>query len=213
MSNSLEEVVRAAIESYLMETHTSIPAIVETVNNDSTVNATVAVQRVLVSDEKVTVPTLAKVPVSYFGNSDFEITFPLKKGDEGVILFSERDISRFIKNGGISSPTVLRMHEYSDAVFIPSSLSNGKRTSVSGGGIKISDKQNGFNIEISSGNGVVISNQSGTNKIELTNAGINLFGLVKFESIPGSGNADTTLSTHVHPTAGTGAPSPPTPGS
>lgn len=203
---SLERVIRTAIESYLLETHTSMPGIIERVNSN-TVDVSIVVKRTKTDGKEINIPTLARVPVMYFGNSKFEISFPVSKGDEGMVLFCERDIATFIKNGKISSPSVFRVHDYSDAIFIPASLSVGKRGSISQDGIVIRDVDNGFSATFDS-NGIIMKNLAGTSSIELTNAGIDLLGLIQFESVPGVSGADRILNTHTHTETGgvTGPP-------
>ncbi|MEX4374460.1 hypothetical protein MY539_09275 [Haemophilus influenzae] len=47
------------------------------------------------------------------------MTFPLKAGDEGIAIFSERCIDGWWQNGSASTPLDFRLHDLSDAMFIP----------------------------------------------------------------------------------------------
>jgi len=111
------------------------------------------------------------------------IAFSLSKGDEGLIIFSERDISGFIDSGKILKPVQLRKHEYSDAVFIPASLSNGKRSSIPSSGFEIT------------GDVKIIG------KLDVTD-----------EVVARSDSASVTLSGHTHIDSQGGPTQPPTSG-
>ncbi len=64
-------------------------------------------------------PTVANIPVLSNGGGGFHLSFPLAQGDLGWILASDRDLSGFLKSLKSSSPTVYRMHSFSDSMFIP----------------------------------------------------------------------------------------------
>lgn len=80
-------------------------------------------------------PVLCKVPVvvPYSQQAGLLLTVPIRKGDEGLLLFADRSIDMFIKNGGEQNPeeccgadkqyTDPRAHSLSDAVFIPGIIS------------------------------------------------------------------------------------------
>ena len=56
------------------------------------------------------------VPVYTMGGGGCTVTFPIKKGDECILLFNDREIDNWLEQGGInSSPTTLRLHDKSDA--------------------------------------------------------------------------------------------------
>jgi hypothetical protein len=62
---------------------------------------------------------ISNIPVLSMGGGGFHINFPLKPGDLGWILASDRDISLFLKNLDEARPTTLRTHKFNDAWFIP----------------------------------------------------------------------------------------------
>ena len=134
---TLEGLIRNAIDSKLLDVHTAIVGIVDAVNSDSTVDVTVGIKRVAEDGSPFTVATLPDVPVMFFGNSIASISYAIKKGDQGMIIFNERDISGFVEKGKISEPIQYRNHEYSDAVFFPSSISDGQRAQIPQDGIRI----------------------------------------------------------------------------
>ncbi len=180
---TIEGLIKIAMEARLLDVHTSTVGIVDAVGS-TTVDITIPINRVNKDGTNFTLPVLPDVPVMFLGNASLSIAHSISKGDEGIVLFMERDISSFVENGNISRPTQLRKHEYSDAVFIPISISKGKRVQIPSSGIEI----------------------KGDVKIEgdLDSTG---------EVTANSGTpAMVSLSTHMHPTAAVGPPSSPTPG-
>lgn len=88
----------------------------------------------------VRMPLLLTVPVvvPFAQTSGLLITLPIKKGDEGVILFADRMIDNFVEKGGCQPPeccgadnetTEPRAHNLTDAIFIPGIIAkpNGKK--------------------------------------------------------------------------------------
>lgn len=82
-------------------------------------------------------PEHQDVPVKFVGGGGFHFTHPIAQGDEGMLLYSSRCIDGFWKNGGsppaeqpdyaIPTEAGVRMHDLSDACFIPATLSDKKK--------------------------------------------------------------------------------------
>lgn len=88
--------------------------------NDRTVTIRLGVRRDIKGKSKKIAPILY-VPVVYPASKNFGMVWPIKVGDTGVAVFSETSIDRWWKSSGNKSvnPRDLRMHDYSDAFFIP----------------------------------------------------------------------------------------------
>lgn len=63
----------------------------------------------------VNIPMLCGVPVQFPGGS----TFPVIKGDEGVVVFADKSIDEWVANGAAMDPTDPRSHHLSDGLFLP----------------------------------------------------------------------------------------------
>lgn len=149
---SLEGFIRLAIDNAMLNTHTSLPCIVDTVNDDGTVNATPAIKRIKTDNTEYVLPVIPSIPVLYPGNERYRITFPIQKGDEGYLMFSERDIGNFLSDGVVSKPLVLRKHDLSDAVFIPTAISDVRRpNSTPADGLKLEDVLGNASIQLQGG--------------------------------------------------------------
>lgn len=115
---TLSKLLQNAISSYLIDVHTALPAKIESYKNGKA-EVTLCLQR-KVNDELITLPKLVDVPVMFprtNGGKSF-LSMPIKKGDTGLVIFTERSIDRWKVGGGIVDPKDTRKFDLSDAVFI-----------------------------------------------------------------------------------------------
>lgn len=91
---------------------------------------------------------LASVPVMQFGGGGFVMNYPFNQGDLGWIKANDRDISLFLQSYNEAQPNTIRIHNFSDGVFIP-------------------DVMKGWTIASEDSINAVIQNLSGTVKISL----------------------------------------------
>jgi hypothetical protein len=97
--------------------------IVEEFNSeDLTVKVKIANQFVTKFDE-VGNPIAQDYPVLtakvwFMGSPTYGITCPLRMGDEGLILFCDREIESWYLTGQAISPQYFRAHDITDAIFI-----------------------------------------------------------------------------------------------
>lgn len=56
--------------------------------------------------------------VWFFGWGNVGITHPIEKGQEGILLFSDRELESWYINGGINPLGEIRAHSLSDSIFI-----------------------------------------------------------------------------------------------
>jgi hypothetical protein len=64
-------------------------------------------------------PEMGMVPIVYSAGGGFTMTHPVKKGDEGIAIFSARCIDGWWKEGGIQPEPYARRYNLSDAMYIP----------------------------------------------------------------------------------------------
>lgn len=65
---------------------------------------------------------LASVPVVSIGGGGFNLNFPLKAGDLGWIMATDRDYSEFMKTLSNAAPNSSRSHKFDDSIFLPDVL-------------------------------------------------------------------------------------------
>jgi len=188
--------ISTLIDNELLNVRTCLPGIITAVNN-VTVDVELVIRRVMDNGDTVGISALQGIPVCFFGNADYQITFPITVGDHGLVLFADRDIQSYLETGKQSAPTMLRNHDLSDGLFIPLNLTRGLRKDTI-----ITDA-----LTLKSGTTTLIMNLDGT--INVTgnmdiNGDLNIDGEV---TATGDVIAGTiSLKTHTHPTTTEGSP-------
>ena len=222
---------QALLKSWQSNIFTALPGIYEaagkgnqTANVQPSVKAKVLGQDGSWSD--MSLPLCINCPVVWPGGGGFQLTFPLSKGDEGLIVFAQRCIDSWWQSGGVQSQAEMRMHDISDGFFIPAMLSQSKApaTAASASTVQLRSADGATYIEVAAGNLVNVHASAGT-----TFTGPATFtGPVVFESTisgPGGGTisgnlqmagtvqgGSVVLNTHIHGGVqpGTGVTSGPT---
>ena len=131
-----------------------IPCIVQSYDPEKgTVECQPAIREKIINqneeNEYRNLPLLLNVPVVFPSNSKYAVTFPLEKGDECLVLFSDLSIDNFWEKGNVQNPIEDRRHDLSDGIAIPCNMSltkerrtgNGLLLSSSGSSILISGSE------------------------------------------------------------------------
>ncbi len=88
-----------------------------------TVDVTMALAETIETDDELkSVPTadILNVPVAWTRGGGFMMTMPIAAGDYVTLVFADRSIDKWLKNGGANvDPIDLRRHSPSDAIAIP----------------------------------------------------------------------------------------------
>ncbi|WP_171877696.1 Gp138 family membrane-puncturing spike protein [Klebsiella pneumoniae] len=79
------------------------------------------------SEVSVNLPLLVDVPVVFPRGGGCTLTFPVKAGDECLVIFADRCIDFWWQSGGIQEPVDERMHDLSDAFCIVGPQSQAKK--------------------------------------------------------------------------------------
>ncbi|MFC8686310.1 Gp138 family membrane-puncturing spike protein [Brevibacillus porteri] len=75
----------------------------------------------------VEISPLLDVPVVFPRGGGYTLTFPIKQGDECLIVFSDMCIDAWFSNGGVQNQIEQRRHDLSDAIAIPGLWSQPKK--------------------------------------------------------------------------------------
>ncbi|WP_427150976.1 Gp138 family membrane-puncturing spike protein [Klebsiella pneumoniae] len=110
----------------------SIPGIIQSFDPDA---VTAVIQPAIKGVEhdasgaevSVNLPLLVDVPVIFPRGGGCTLTFPVKAGDECLVIFADRCIDFWWQNGGIQEPVDERMHDLSDAFCIVGPQSQAKK--------------------------------------------------------------------------------------
>lgn len=63
-------------------------------------------------------PPLVSVPVIFLGGGTISQTFPVKQGDECLLMFNDRDFNTWFEGTTGKSPASSRLHSFADAVAL-----------------------------------------------------------------------------------------------
>lgn len=177
--NDPEESLRLALESHQAQMWTALPGIVSGVD---LAKQTVSVQPSVkgsVTDAQgnvtsVNMPVLVDVPLCWPKAGGFALTFPVKAGDEVLVVFSSRCIDSWWQSGGVGAPAEARMHDLSDGFAIIAPTSQAKKYSnVSSTNVQLRNETGNTYVEITpDGKARVI----GATAIDLNAPTINITG-------------------------------------
>lgn len=119
LTGTPEEAHAAQIDGRLKDLHTCLPGIIASFNSATqTASVQPAIKRIFTERGPVNLPLCVDVPVAFPGGGDFFLTFPVKPGDECILLFSERAIDNWHVSGGTQAPAEYRLHDLSDGLAI-----------------------------------------------------------------------------------------------
>lgn len=109
-----------------LDIHTALPAKVVSCDGHSA-TIRLMITQVMKGGDVLELPPLVDVPVGFYRGGGFCVTVPIKAGDEGLAIFSERCIDGWYASGETSKPLDARFHDYSDAFFLPQGSSQPNR--------------------------------------------------------------------------------------
>lgn len=197
---TLSSNIRDGIDNRLKDLHTAMPGTIVSFDSENQL-ATVQpgikrVFRTLNDDNSVDLnpvdlPLLINVPVIYPRGGGFSITFPVKPGDECLIVFCERAIDTWHRDGGTATPNAKRFHDLSDAVVhvgmsslqnkIPDYATVDMEIRTDNGSNAISLHDNGDMTIFSDGDLLIFT--SGDTEVQCTNATITATGNVSINAL------------------------------
>lgn len=85
----------------------------------------------IINKKEVEQPIIVSVPTVFPRSETSSFSFPLKRGDEGLLIFADRDISQWVRFG-LNRVSSDRAHSLNDAIFIPG---------LKGGGYKLPERE------------------------------------------------------------------------
>ncbi|WP_175785445.1 Gp138 family membrane-puncturing spike protein [Burkholderia ambifaria] len=115
--------LRAVLRGHRAEIWTALPGVIQSFDP---ILLTCAVQPALKvqmrgSDGSVTstaLPLLVDCPVQFPAGGNCTLTFPVKQGDECLVVFASRCIDAWWQSGGVQEQAELRMHDLSDGFVL-----------------------------------------------------------------------------------------------
>ena len=115
---------RDLITAARMDMHTAMPGIIQSFD-PARMTCTVqpAIRSAIVAPngraEAADLPLLVDCPVVFPGGGGYILTYPLKAGDEALIVIAERCIDAWWQSGGVQAAAEYRLQDLSDGFVIP----------------------------------------------------------------------------------------------
>ncbi|HHS9554373.1 TPA: Gp138 family membrane-puncturing spike protein [Raoultella planticola] len=140
----------------------SIPGIIQSFDPDAVTAVVQPAIKGVEHDESgaevsVSLPLLVDVPVVFPRGGGCTLTFPVKEGDECLVIFADRCIDFWWQSGGIQEPVDGRMHDLSDAFCIVGPQSQAKKISgISTTATQLRTDDGSAFIEVAAGHDVTV---------------------------------------------------------
>lgn len=173
-SGDPEETFRVAAEGQQAKVWTALPGIVASFDASAmtcTVQPAISGTR-LKSDGSavdVNMPVLLDCPVCFPSGGGATLTFPIKPGDECLVVFSSRCIDSWWQLGGVQGQAEMRMHDLSDGFVIPGPRSQPRKISVSNDAVQLRTDDGAAYVEINPATHKIKALTSGDVEIQATN--------------------------------------------
>jgi len=197
------EILRASARRAKADIRTSVPGVV--VDYDATKQRVTVKSAVFIPDASgipQELPQLSEVRVSWLRGGGYFAACPLVAGDVGLLVFCEADFTPWLATGEIGEPLNVRTHGL-NAWFIPGGCVDGNELANAPTDHMVIGKDGGPLIRVK-GTGIELG-ASVTDYVAMAQK-----VLTELTTLNSGISALTTWAgTHMHPTAGTGPPSPP----
>lgn len=113
-----------SINGHLASLWTALPGIIQSFNaQEMTCEVQPAIQGKVRNEDGsialVNLPLLLDCPVIFPRGGGCSLTFPIRQGDECLVIFSARAIDLWWQSGGVQPPVEVRMHDLSDGFVLP----------------------------------------------------------------------------------------------
>lgn len=128
---ALQEYVLSLIDRRQSEMHTAMPVRVVKDSDGHTVALQPLIKRVMKKPDGTTTlidyPVISDVPVQFASGGGVTVTHPIKEKDEGIAIIASRAFDNWFQQGGEQNQGDARMHDMSDAFYIPGVRSNPRK--------------------------------------------------------------------------------------
>ncbi|WP_312974028.1 Gp138 family membrane-puncturing spike protein [Atlantibacter sp.] len=128
-----QQTAHAIAENLSTQLRVAMPGIIQSFDPDAVTCTVLPAIRGIIPTQDGTdpsdLPMLVDVPVIFPRGGGCTMTFPVKPGDECLLVFSDRCIDFWWQNGGVQEPVDPRQHDLSDAFAIIGPQSQAKKIS------------------------------------------------------------------------------------
>ncbi|MFN1150083.1 Gp138 family membrane-puncturing spike protein [Serratia liquefaciens] len=124
-----QDVAKGIADRASLTTRVAAPGVIQSFDPDE-VTATIQIGNMgNFGQQSIEYPLLVDVPVVFPRGGGCTLTFPVKKGDECLVIFSDRCIDFWWQSGSVQERVDTRCHDLSDAFAIVGPQSQAKKIS------------------------------------------------------------------------------------
>ena len=163
LSGELTETLAATSAALSNDLRVALPGIIQTFDPE-TVTCTIApaIKGMATASNgsisSINYPLLVDVPVVFPRGGGCTLTFPIKKGDECLVIFADRAIDFWWQSGGTQEPVNERQHSLSDAFVIPGPQSQAQKISgISTSAAQLRTDDGAAFIEVAAGHDITLT--------------------------------------------------------
>ena len=114
------EIIKRTMRKVYETMRVAMPAQIESYDAlNSVATVKISIPHVRDDEEVFDVPIISAVPVLWQRAGLASITFPLQRGDWGLVVHCDGDIGKWALDMDASQPQSRRRHAWTDAVFLP----------------------------------------------------------------------------------------------
>ena len=120
MNDYNAEIIKRTMRKVYETMRVAMPAVIESYDaTKSLATVKISIPHVRDDEEVFDVPIISAVPVLWQRAGLASITFPLQRGDWGLVVHCDGDIGKWALDMDSSQPQSRRRHAWTDAVFLP----------------------------------------------------------------------------------------------
>lgn len=152
-----QQTAQAIADSVSTQMRVAMPGIIQSFDPD-TVTCTVEVAlRGIVGDGSTELKPLVDVPVIFPRGGGCTLTFPVKEGDECLLIFADRCIDFWWQSGGVQETVDPRQHDLSDAFAIVGPQSQAQKISnISTSAAQLRSDDGSAFVEVATGHDITV---------------------------------------------------------
>ncbi|EEW1780760.1 phage baseplate assembly protein V [Escherichia coli] len=152
-----QQTAQAIADSVSTQMRVAMPGIIQSFDPDAVTCTVEVALRGIVGDGSTELKPLVDVPVIFPRGGGCTLTFPVKEGDECLLLFADRCIDFWWQSGGVQETVDPRQHDLSDAFAIVGPQSQARKISgISTSAAQLRTDDGAAFVEVAAGHNITI---------------------------------------------------------
>lgn len=152
-----QQTAQAIADSVSTQMRVAMPGIIQSFDPDAVTCTVEVALRGIVGDGSTELKPLVDVPVIFPRGGGCTLTFPVKEGDECLLIFADRCIDFWWQSGGVQETVDPRQHDLSDAFAIVGPQSQARKISgISTSAAQLRTDDGAAFVEVAAGHNITI---------------------------------------------------------